>query len=290
MPVTRGAHLQLCPLPQVEEGAAVAIYGENKQHAMAVGITKMSTAEVGGSSSDAFQAGKDCMAQQQVLQPAAQTARRPALVQRCPAPCLPACLPACSQAVATPDPHSPPVSSIADAGGEQGHRNRQPALPHRRPVEDADVLRGRASAAAAAAASAHLPAGMRRRMPGAEPPRPSATRPAPGAAPLLLLLPTGVTTLPGNSMQVTVVFLLGMCSPCLPHKHAGRLPSARQLLCLKDPPRSGGTTQSRRRRAVPPRCHQCAAAGSAAASEAAAAPGRSRSGEGSAAARRQRRR
>ncbi|PSC69287.1 malignant T-cell-amplified sequence 1-like protein [Micractinium conductrix] len=31
---------------EVEEGAAVAIYGENKQHAMAVGITKMSTAEM----------------------------------------------------------------------------------------------------------------------------------------------------------------------------------------------------------------------------------------------------
>ena len=28
---------------QVEEGAPVAIYGENKEHAMAVGVTKMST-------------------------------------------------------------------------------------------------------------------------------------------------------------------------------------------------------------------------------------------------------
>ena len=34
-----------CP-PQVEEGTAVAIYGEGKEHAMAVGLTKMSTAEI----------------------------------------------------------------------------------------------------------------------------------------------------------------------------------------------------------------------------------------------------
>ena len=33
-----------CRVNQVGEGAPVAIYGEGKEHAMAVGITKMSTA------------------------------------------------------------------------------------------------------------------------------------------------------------------------------------------------------------------------------------------------------
>lgn len=36
----------LLPLVQVEEGRAVAIYAEGKEHAMAVGYTKMSTAQV----------------------------------------------------------------------------------------------------------------------------------------------------------------------------------------------------------------------------------------------------
>ena len=40
---------KLSPRPtlQVDEGAAVAIYAEGKEHAMAVGYTKMSTAQVG---------------------------------------------------------------------------------------------------------------------------------------------------------------------------------------------------------------------------------------------------